>query len=124
MSRRTAGCFALFAALEPLGHFRPVPARPGVVQAPVGAGALCFGRVAETYAAQQRLLSLARITTLGSPIACLKTALELMGVCSGFARAFDVDVTLVRVGSVLSLFVLGPLALLAYLVAGFVAPDA
>ena len=49
---------------------------------------------------------------------------KLMGVCSGFARAIDVDVTLVRVGAVLSLFVLGPLAILAYLVAGFVAPDA
>ena len=49
---------------------------------------------------------------------------KLMGVCSGFARAFDVDVTLVRVGAVVSLFVLGPLALVAYLVAGLVAPDA
>ena len=49
---------------------------------------------------------------------------KLMGVCSGFARAFDVDVTLVRVGAVLGLFALGPLALVAYLVAGLVAPDA
>ena len=49
---------------------------------------------------------------------------KLMGVCSGFARAFDVDPTLVRVGALLSLFVLGPLAVLAYVVAGFVAPDA
>jgi len=49
---------------------------------------------------------------------------KLMGVCSGFARALDVDVTLVRVGTVLSLFVLGPLAILAYFVAAFVAPDA
>ena len=40
------------------------------------------GRVAETFAAQQRLLSLSRLLTLGSSIACLKTALELMGVCS------------------------------------------
>ena len=39
------------------------------------------GRVAETFAAQRRLLSLSRLLTLGSPIACLKTALELMGVC-------------------------------------------
>ena len=49
---------------------------------------------------------------------------KLMGVCSGFARAFDVDATLLRVGAVLSLLVLGPLALVAYLVAGLVAPDA
>ena len=39
------------------------------------------GRIAETFAAQQRLLSLSRLLTLGAPIACLKTALELMGVC-------------------------------------------
>jgi 4-hydroxy-tetrahydrodipicolinate synthase len=39
------------------------------------------GNVAETYAAQQRLLSLSRVLTLGAPIACIKTALELMGVC-------------------------------------------
>lgn len=49
---------------------------------------------------------------------------RLMGVCSGFARAFDVDVTLVRVATVLSLFVLGPLTILIYFVAGFMAPDA
>jgi len=49
---------------------------------------------------------------------------RLMGVCSGFARAFDIDVTLVRVATVLSLFVLGPLTVLAYLIAGFIAPDA
>jgi 4-hydroxy-tetrahydrodipicolinate synthase len=53
---------------------------------PATSVALCVaareGRVAETYAAQQRLLSLSRIATLGAPIACLKSALELMGVCS------------------------------------------
>jgi phage shock protein C len=49
---------------------------------------------------------------------------KLMGVCSGFARAFEVDVTLVRVCAVLSVFALGPLALIAYFAAGFIAPDA
>ena len=49
---------------------------------------------------------------------------KLMGVCSGFARAFDVDVTLVRVATVLSLFVLGPVTIAVYLAAGFIAPDA
>lgn len=49
---------------------------------------------------------------------------RLMGVCSGLARAFDVDVTLVRVATVLSLFLLGPLTILVYFVAGFMAPDA
>ncbi len=47
-----------------------------------------------------------------------------MGVCAGFARMFDVDATLVRIGAVLSLFVLGPLTLLFYLLTGWVAPDA
>ena len=49
---------------------------------------------------------------------------KLMGVCAGFARTFDVDATLVRIGAVLSLFVLGPLTLLLYLLTGWVAPDA
>jgi phage shock protein C len=53
-----------------------------------------------------------------------RTNRKLMGVCSGFARAFDVDVTLVRVATVFSLAVFGPLTILAYLVAGFIAPDA
>lgn len=43
------------------------------------------GKIAETRAAQQRLLSLARIVTLGAPIVCIKTALELMGVCRATA---------------------------------------
>jgi len=39
--------FALFAALEPLRLFRP-PAQPGAM-APVGDGAVRFGRLCETY---------------------------------------------------------------------------
>jgi phage shock protein C len=49
---------------------------------------------------------------------------KMMGVCSGLARSFDLDPTLVRLGAVASLFVLGPIAILLYLVAGWVAPDA
>jgi phage shock protein C len=49
---------------------------------------------------------------------------KMMGVCSGFARSFDVDPTLVRLGAVASLFVLGPVAILLYFVAGWIAPDA
>ena len=49
---------------------------------------------------------------------------RLMGVCAGFARSFDVDPTLVRLAAVASLLVLGPIAVLLYLVAGWVAPDA
>jgi len=49
---------------------------------------------------------------------------KMMGVCSGIARSFEVDATLVRLGAVASLFVLGPISLLLYLIAGWVAPDA
>jgi phage shock protein C len=49
---------------------------------------------------------------------------KLMGVCAGLARTADVDATLVRLGAVLSLFLLGPVAILLYLVTGWVAPDA
>lgn len=49
---------------------------------------------------------------------------KLMGVCAGLARTADVDATLVRLAAVASLFVLGPIAILLYLVTGWVAPDA
>lgn len=49
---------------------------------------------------------------------------KLMGVCSGLARSIDLDPTLVRLGAVASLFVLGPVAILLYLVAAWVAPSA
>ena len=49
---------------------------------------------------------------------------KMMGVCSGIARSFEVDATLVRLGAVASLFVLGPISVLLYLIAGWVAPDA
>jgi phage shock protein PspC (stress-responsive transcriptional regulator) len=49
---------------------------------------------------------------------------KLMGVCAGIARATGADVTLVRLAVVLSLFLLGPITLLLYLVTGWVAPEA
>jgi phage shock protein C len=49
---------------------------------------------------------------------------KLMGVCAGIARSMNADVTLVRIAAVLSLFLLGPIALLLYFVTGFIAPDA
>ena len=49
---------------------------------------------------------------------------KLMGVCAGIGRSFDVDTTIVRLAAVLSLFVIGPVAVVLYLVAGWVAPDA
>ena len=48
---------------------------------------------------------------------------KLMGVCAGLARTADLDPTLVRVGALLSLLVLGPVAILLYLVVGWVAPN-
>jgi len=47
---------------------------------------------------------------------------KLMGVCSGFARWADVDPTLVRVTTVLLTIFAGPVALLAYVTTGMVAP--
>ncbi|MDB5723194.1 MAG: PspC protein [Alphaproteobacteria bacterium] len=49
---------------------------------------------------------------------------KLMGVCAGVARSIDADVTLVRLAAVASLFLLGPIAVLLYIVAGWVAPEA
>jgi 4-hydroxy-tetrahydrodipicolinate synthase len=40
------------------------------------------GRIEETYAAQKEIQGLMRILSFGGSIACLKTALELMGVCA------------------------------------------
>ena len=50
---------------------------------------------------------------------------KLLGVCAGLARTTGWDPTLVRLGTVaLTLFVLGPLMLLLYLVTAFVADAA
>jgi phage shock protein PspC (stress-responsive transcriptional regulator) len=48
---------------------------------------------------------------------------KLMGVCAGLADATDADPTLVRLAAVLTLFLLGPVAILLYLVAAWVAPE-
>jgi phage shock protein C len=49
---------------------------------------------------------------------------KAMGVCAGIARMTGADVTFVRLAVVVSLFVLGPLTILLYIVAGCIAPDA
>ncbi|MFL6845030.1 MAG: PspC domain-containing protein [Allosphingosinicella sp.] len=59
---------------------------------------------------------------MNGPFALDKTNAKLMGVCAGLANATGADATLIRLAAVLSLFVLGPVALLLYLVAGAVAP--
>ena len=49
---------------------------------------------------------------------------KIMGVCAGLADYTGVDLTLVRVGVVLlTVFALGPVAVIAYLVLGWVAND-
>ncbi|HEX8467406.1 MAG TPA: PspC domain-containing protein [Allosphingosinicella sp.] len=48
---------------------------------------------------------------------------KMMGVCAGLADATGADATLIRLAAILSVFVLGPVAILLYLVAGCIAPD-
>ena len=52
-----------------------------------------------------------------------KNGAKLMGVCSGFARWMDVDITLVRVTAVLLALFATPFVVLAYLVTAFVAEN-
>ena len=48
---------------------------------------------------------------------------KLMGVCAGLARATGADATLLRLAAVISLFLLGPIALILYFVTAWVAPE-
>ena len=48
---------------------------------------------------------------------------KIMGVCAGASETTGVDVTLLRIAAVVSLFVLGPVSILLYLVTGWVAPE-
>ena len=52
-----------------------------------------------------------------------RTNAKLTGVCAGLARATGADVTIVRLVTVASLFILGPLTILLYLIAGWIAPE-
>ena len=60
---------------------------------------------------------------MNSPYALDKGNAKLLGVCAGFARWADVDLTLARVTMVLLAVVLGPVALLAYIVTALVAAN-
>jgi phage shock protein C len=59
---------------------------------------------------------------MNGPFTLDKANGKVMGVCAGLASAMGADATLIRLAAVLSLLVLGPLALLLYVVAGAVAP--
>jgi len=56
------------------------------------------------------------------PFALDRSRGQIMGVCAGTAEATGIDVTLLRIAAVLSLFLLGPISILLYLVTGWVAP--
>ena len=48
---------------------------------------------------------------------------KFLGVCAGIADYWGVDVTMVRIGTVISPFVIGPLVFLAYFLIAFMAPN-
>jgi phage shock protein C len=60
---------------------------------------------------------------MNGPFTLDKANGKMMGVCAGLADATGADATLIRLAAILSLFVLGPVAILLYLVAGCIAPD-
>lgn len=59
---------------------------------------------------------------MNRPFTLDKANAKMMGVCAGLADSTGADATLIRLAAVISLFVLGPVAILLYLVAGCVAP--
>jgi phage shock protein C len=60
---------------------------------------------------------------MNGPFTLDKANGKLMGVCAGLAARTGTDATLIRLAALISLFVLGPVAILLYLVAGCIAPD-
>ena len=48
---------------------------------------------------------------------------KIMGVCAGAAEATGVDVTLLRLAAVLSLFLIGPIGIFLYFVTAWIAPE-
>jgi phage shock protein C len=60
---------------------------------------------------------------MNGPFTLDKANGKMMGVCAGLADATGADATLIRLAAILSLFLLGPVAILLYLVAGCIAPD-
>ena len=48
---------------------------------------------------------------------------QIMGVCAGASGAIGVDVSMLRLAAVISLFVLGPVSILLYLITGWIAPE-
>ncbi|HEX4738101.1 MAG TPA: PspC domain-containing protein [Allosphingosinicella sp.] len=56
------------------------------------------------------------------PFALDRNGGQIMGVFAGASEATGIDVTMLRIAAVLSLFLLGPISILLYLVTGWIAP--
>jgi phage shock protein C len=56
------------------------------------------------------------------PFALDRSGGKVMGVCAGAAEATGADVTIFRVAAVVSLFLLGPISIIVYLVIALIAP--
>ena len=48
---------------------------------------------------------------------------KVMGVCSGLADWFGVDVLIVRLGMIIATLITGPVAILLYILTGWLAGD-
>lgn len=48
---------------------------------------------------------------------------QIMGVCAGTAEATGMDVTLLRIAAIVSLFLLGPIAFFLYFVIAWISPE-
>jgi phage shock protein C len=57
------------------------------------------------------------------PFALDRSQGKIMGVCAGAADATGVDVSLLRLAALLSLFVLGPVGIFLYFVTAWIAPE-
>jgi phage shock protein PspC (stress-responsive transcriptional regulator) len=60
---------------------------------------------------------------MNGPFTLDKANGKIMGVCAGLADKAGADATLIRLAAILSVFVLGPVAVLLYLAAGCIAPN-
>lgn len=59
---------------------------------------------------------------MSAPYALDKANGRIMGVCAGLARSSGVDVTIIRIATILlTLFALGPVMVLLYLLTGWIA---
>jgi phage shock protein C len=60
---------------------------------------------------------------MNQPFALDRSQGKIMGVCAGAAEATGADVTILRIGAVLSLFLLGPISIFLYFVTAWIAPE-